>query len=415
MAQAPQGVGPMGINYQAPQMAASGGIIAFREPTEENNNSLVKDSFMDRINAAATGPAEAGIPEPKAADLGAVPLTNYNSLPEIAAMQMEAKKQTALADRNTADIAAEIKAQAGPDVGRENYRKTVMAEKANLADEAYRQKQMRLAEFFASWGTTPGTTLVAGMTALKKSIPGMIEDEREVKKLRRESDKIMFDLDSAIRLEEQGYAKEARAQKEKAAERAMHLNQYIGANAVQLKREEMGNAAMIKREEIHSKATLAGVSQRAKEAATYKDQALLANAEEAVVKARQKIQDRNAKDENLQKDKDAITMYNTQLSTAEGDVSKVSKYIVNKYNEAKENIRLRNQADEKAMKEVEFKRNRTYKRITNEDYPDVVDGGSGGGGGAGSNRSAQDQQALDWANSNPNDPRSATIKKRLGV
>ena len=254
MAQAPQGVGPMGINYQAPQMAASGGIIAFREPTEENNNSLVKDSFMDRINAAATGPAEAGIPEPKAADLGAVPLTNYNSLPEIAAMQMEAKKQTALADRNTADIAAEIKAQAGPDVGRENYRKTVMAEKANSADEAYRQKQMRLAEFFASWGTTPGTTLVAGMTALKKSIPGMIEDEREVKKLRRESDKIMFDLDSAIRLEEQGYAKEARAQKEKAAERAMHLNQYIGANAVQLKREEMGNAARIKGEEIQAAA-----------------------------------------------------------------------------------------------------------------------------------------------------------------
>lgn len=257
MAQASQNVGPvgpMGINYQAPQMAASGGIIAFREPTEENNNSLVKDSFMDRINAAATGPAEAGIPEPKAADLGAVPLQNYNSLPEIAAMQMEAKKQTALADRNTADIAAEIKAQAGPDVGRENYRKTVMAEKANLADEAYRQKQMRLAEFFASWGTTPGTTLVAGMTALKKSIPGMIEDEREVKKLRRESDKIMFDLDNAIRLEEQGYAKEARAQKEKAAERAMHLNQYIGTNAVQLKREEMGNATRIRGEEIQAAA-----------------------------------------------------------------------------------------------------------------------------------------------------------------
>jgi len=111
---------------------------------------------------------------------------------------------------------------------------------------------MRLAEFFASWGTTPGTTLVAGMTALKKSIPGMIEDEREVKKLRRESDKIMFDLDSAIRLEEQGYAKEARAQKEKAAERAMHLNQYIGANAVQLKREEMGNEAKIKEAKIQA-------------------------------------------------------------------------------------------------------------------------------------------------------------------
>jgi len=413
MAQAPQGVGPMGINYQAPQMAASGGIIAFREPTEENNNSLVKDSFMDRINAAATGPAEAGIPEPKAADLGAVPLTNYNSLPEIAAMQMEAKKQTALADRNTADIAAEIKAQAGPDVGRENYRKTVMAEKANSADEAYRQKQMRLAEFFASWGTTPGTTLVAGMTALKKSIPGMIEDEREVKKLRRESDKIMFDLDNAIRLEEQGYAKEARAQKEKAAERAMHLNQYIGTNAVQLKREEMGNAAMIEKEKIHSKATLAGVSQRAAELAAAKNEVLLAAAARDLNETRQKIANRNSKDEQAQKDATSVTMYNTQLSNAEGDASKVSAYIKNEYEQARKRISDRNKADAKIEKVAENNYARTYKKVTGEDY--LGTDTNAPPPTATSDLSTQDRQALDWANSNPNDPRSATIKKRLGV
>jgi hypothetical protein len=28
---------------------------------------------------------------------------------------------------------------------------------------------------------------------------------------------------------------------------------------------------------------------------------------------------------------------------------------------------------------------------------------------------SQDQQALSWANSNPNDPRAALIKQRLGV
>jgi hypothetical protein len=28
---------------------------------------------------------------------------------------------------------------------------------------------------------------------------------------------------------------------------------------------------------------------------------------------------------------------------------------------------------------------------------------------------SQDQQALDWANSNPNDPRAVAIKKKLGV
>jgi hypothetical protein len=50
-----------------------------------------------------------------------------------------------------------------------------------------------------------------------------------------------------------GYTKEARADIEKAADRAMHLNQYIGNNAVQLKREEMGNETRIKAEEIQAK------------------------------------------------------------------------------------------------------------------------------------------------------------------
>ena len=39
----------------------------------------------------------------------------------------------------------------------------------------------------------------------------------------------------------------------------------------------------------------------------------------------------------------------------------------------------------------------------------------GGGGGGGGSMSPQDKQALEWANSNPNDPRSAQIKQKLGV
>jgi hypothetical protein len=36
-------------------------------------------------------------------------------------------------------------------------------------------------------------------------------------------------------------------------------------------------------------------------------------------------------------------------------------------------------------------------------------------GGGGGNMSAQDKQALEWANANPNDPRSAQIKQKLGA
>jgi hypothetical protein len=263
MARVPQGaspVGPMGVDYQAPQLAG-GGIIAFAQPEEENNYSLVKDSFMDRINAAAARPLStrlsdnSGAPPVTTEDAGgAPPPRKYNDLPEIAAMQAEADKQSALAGRDTAEIVKEIKAQAGPNVGAQEQRAKIMSERANLADEAQRQRHMRLAQFFARWGSTSGPVLVAGMNALNEKLPDMIEDQRVFRKAKLELDKTVYDLDQATRLEDKGDLKEARALKEKAAERAMHLNQYIGNNATQLKREEMGNAARIRGEEIQARA-----------------------------------------------------------------------------------------------------------------------------------------------------------------
>ena len=386
MAQAPQGVGPvgpMGVDYQAPQMAG-GGIIAFAKPEEENNYSLVKDSFMDRINAAATGPGEIGIPEPKATDLGAVPLRRYNDLPEIAAMQAEADKQSALAGRDTAEMAKEMKAQAGPNVAAQEQRAKIMSERANLADEAQRQRHMRLAQFFAKWGSTPGPVLVAGMNALNEKLPDIIEDQRAFRKAKLDLDKTVYELDNATRLEDKGDLKEARALKEKAAERAMHLNQYISSNATQLKREEMGNTAMIEREKIQSKAQLAGVSQRAAELAASKNEALLAAAARDLNETRQKIANRNAKDEQAQKDATAVTMYNTQLSNAEGDPSKVSTYVKNEYEQAQNRIRERNKNDAKLEKLAEDNYARVHKKVTGLDYSGSnINTGAGGGGGGG--------------------------------
>jgi hypothetical protein len=370
MAQTPQGaspVGPMGVDYQAPQLAG-GGIIAFAKPEEDNNYSLVKDSFMDRINAAA-GPGEVGIPEPKATDLGATPIRRYNDLPEIAAMQAEADKQSALAGRDTTELVNEIKAQVGPNLGAQEQRAKVMSERANLADEAQRQRHMRLAQFFAKWGSTAGPTLVAGMNALNEKLPDLLDDQKSFRKAKLELDRTVYDLDQATRLEGIGNLKEARALKEKAAERAMHLNQYIGANATQLKREEIQGEYGLKREKEQTKAKLAEVGQRSKELTSQKDQVLLANAEDAVTKTRLKIQERNAKDENVRNDNEAITMYRTQLANAEGDASKISPYIVNQYNEARARIKLRNDEDAKIIRGAEAKLARTYKRVTGEDYP----------------------------------------------
>jgi len=51
---------------------------------------------------------------------------------------------------------------------------------------------------------------------------------------------------------------------------------------------------------------------------------------------------------------------------------------------------------------------------TTKEVMDRLAGGTPKGGGGG-NMSAQDRQALEWANANPNDPRSAQIKQKLGA
>ena len=112
----------------------------------------------------------------------------------------------------------------GENKGAQEQRTRLMAERANLGDEAARQQKMRMAEFFASWGTTPGNTLVAGMHALKKTIPDLISDDREQAKARKEADKALYDLDQAVRAEKLGDFDKAAAFKEKAADRANQLN-----------------------------------------------------------------------------------------------------------------------------------------------------------------------------------------------
>jgi soluble cytochrome b562 len=125
------------------------------------------------------------------------------SLPELMA-----ERKAAYAAEGIADVSE----------GQQKQRAELMAEKANMGEEKERQKNLRMAEFFAKWGTTPGPVLVAGMNALKESVPGVISDEKEQKKARREIDKTIADLDNATRLEKRGEVDAAMALKLKAAE-----------------------------------------------------------------------------------------------------------------------------------------------------------------------------------------------------
>jgi hypothetical protein len=172
--------------------------------------------------AAATPPAPrptAGIPAPSMPAEGQ----------DIALIRREAEAANTAAGKSLADIAkermaAEKERGIGPNTDMAEYRSKIMAERANMDDEAKRQKNLRLAEFFASWGSTPGATLVAGMTALRKTIPSIMEDEKERKKALRETDKIIYELGQAERLEKKGDLAADQEMKTKLADRASKLN-----------------------------------------------------------------------------------------------------------------------------------------------------------------------------------------------
>jgi len=255
--------------------AAAGGIMRYAKGDEVDLSASGKGSLQDRINAASDTAANGvnsegqnvtmasgvnpetgtkGYEQPGLLGARAPVLPNaaakatpdmlvggIKGVPAPPAMAEDPFYKSLLAEKEAAktkdgksisDFAEEVRAAkkaAGVDVdsARQNLRAEEMGRKANLADEARRQKDMRLAEFFASWGSTPGPTLVAGMSALKKSIPDMIGDRREAKKLERESDKIIYEIDEAIRTEKLGDIDKATALKEKAATQAAELNKTI--------------------------------------------------------------------------------------------------------------------------------------------------------------------------------------------
>jgi hypothetical protein len=113
------------------------------------------------------------------------------------------------------------------DEARQQYMKNAMAAKANLQDEAERTKNLNMAKFFASWGSTPGDTLAAGMTALKANIPDMISDIKDQRKALAEANDLIYKIGEATRQEQLGNWDKATKLKEDAAGRAEKFNERL--------------------------------------------------------------------------------------------------------------------------------------------------------------------------------------------
>jgi hypothetical protein len=132
-----------------------------------------------------------------------------------------------------------------------------MAEKASLKDEAEYKRKMTLVKFFAAWASTPGDTLIAGMKQFEKTIPEMVQNADDEKKAKKETDKVIYELDNAVRLEKMGLYNEATASKNKAAELANAIQEQVrkSQEAMLKARQEAAKTT----EEIGGRGDVAGI------------------------------------------------------------------------------------------------------------------------------------------------------------
>jgi hypothetical protein len=361
MSKQPQSPDAANVQYQAaqPQMPSykPGGIVAFTTgggANEEGGEAEAKTmdtsgkTMEDRL-AMPPSSAPSGIMA--AAPVTQVPASAAAPSPDVV---QEAIRQrnlaSAQANRPTAELLKEIQAErdalgVGENVGRQEFRAQQMAERANMKDEQERQRHMRLAEFFASWGSTPGPVLVAGMNALKQSIPNIISDEKDAKKARKEADKIIYDIDEATRLEKLGMIDKATALKEKAASHAEDYNKYLLTFQSQRESDkralEVANIGLEGQKYVadsHAAAQRGANAQRAEEVK-------MRNIENSLEISRRRLADverdiestRNKppKGTPLAKAMESVNRYNNILEKNDGDASKVDAYIKKDAEQAK--------------------------------------------------------------------------------
>jgi len=255
----------------------------------------------------APAPAAPPIPQTVAEAIqGATDLT-----PLMKATQSEAAKEANVPLTNRIAEIQEAKKAAGIEAPNQDYRAKLMAERANAEDEAKRTRYMRLAEFFGRWGSTPGPTLAAGLASVRETIPNIISDEKEAKKLRMEIDKSIAGLDEATRLEKKGDYEAATAVKNKWAEKTQALTM-----------------EMLKIQEQEAQGLRKDEREKARDLAKDKRQ-------EAIDLAKEKREAaRDERIENMRKDlQDSINKTNLEAERIRASVSRGSRDVQDKTNQ----------------------------------------------------------------------------------
>ena len=417
MSKQPQGTGPMGVQYQAPQppmpTMRGGGIIAFQQGAggngsksaiEEGGDEEARIGMQERLamepitsseilqqrvmqgkpTGDVTGQSRGIVQAAPAA-----PVSKANTaIQGTAGMPAFMKAQYEDADRRLKMTGEEhmaeterLYAAAGvsdQSEGQRKQRAEMMAEKANMADENQRQKYLRMAEFFAAWGSTPGPTLVAGLNALKQSVPGIVADEKEQKKARREIDKSIADLDNATRLEKRGKIDQGQALRLKAAEDMKALQIKFIDYQSQRERDE----ANLEGHRISAKGQLDAANVRSKSDSAYRTQTESNRNEDRIYGrylaatkefndvvtdvARQESQDAHKND---LKKLEQYTMGAKDKKTGEINPEKINKEYKVPYAETLARVNKRKEGWNTAISDAKKEKDTAYGRYTNLGRP----------------------------------------------
>ena len=126
---------------------------------------------QERLNAPPTPVStkkevRPAAPAATATRRGIEQVSDKNKIPGLSQTMQALYERSLPEERSIQDIIRETRKAReetiGVDKAAQEERARLMAEKTSLKEEAERNKSLRLAQFFASWGSTPGNTLVAG-------------------------------------------------------------------------------------------------------------------------------------------------------------------------------------------------------------------------------------------------------------
>ena len=218
----------MGIGARSPFFAVDEDILpspaasTLDLPITAQTPTIAEEGLASPTGIAGV-PEAPGIPLPQRA---VVPAVQSDELDALITQKQKAYDEA----KKEADIPIEDRIQQrkdleerflGKDTGTEDYRADLAKQKADAPDELRQMMGMRLMEFGANWASTPGAPLVAGMKALRETMPSVMKDTKEHKAMMKDLDKSTYMLEHSIRLDAMGQIDAAAAEREKAATNVM--------------------------------------------------------------------------------------------------------------------------------------------------------------------------------------------------